>query len=115
MDSHTHSRDDAQTHSTYTCPMHPEVRSTSPGKCPKCGMQLVPVGKKDKGMTHHEHQMKPASQMSRWEKFKMSMTMTMGMEHTGIAGREMARLMEADIRRKFFFALLLSIPIILYS
>ena len=41
--------------------------------------------------------------------------MTMGMEHTGIAGREMARLMELDIRRKFIFALILSIPIILYS
>jgi len=41
--------------------------------------------------------------------------MTMGMEHTGIAGREMARLMELDIRRKFFFALILSIPIIVYS
>jgi len=25
----------------FTCPMHPEVRSTSPGKCPKCGMTLV--------------------------------------------------------------------------
>jgi len=41
--------------------------------------------------------------------------MTMGMEHTGIAGREMARLMELDIRRKFIFALILSIPIIVYS
>jgi hypothetical protein len=28
----------------YTCPMHPEVRSAEPGKCPKCGMTLVPVG-----------------------------------------------------------------------
>lgn len=27
----------------YTCPMHPEVRSDRPGRCPKCGMQLVPV------------------------------------------------------------------------
>jgi CopA family copper-resistance protein len=25
----------------YTCPMHPEVQSPSPGKCPKCGMTLV--------------------------------------------------------------------------
>ena len=24
----------------YSCPMHPEVRSHSPGKCPKCGMEL---------------------------------------------------------------------------
>jgi hypothetical protein len=26
----------------YTCPMHPEVISDKPGKCPKCGMKLVP-------------------------------------------------------------------------
>ena len=26
---------------TYTCPMHPEVISDKPGKCPKCGMDLV--------------------------------------------------------------------------
>jgi multidrug efflux pump subunit AcrA (membrane-fusion protein) len=25
----------------YTCPMHPEVISDGPGKCPKCGMNLV--------------------------------------------------------------------------
>lgn len=27
---------------TYTCPMHPEVIQSSPGKCPVCGMRLVP-------------------------------------------------------------------------
>jgi hypothetical protein len=26
----------------YTCPMHPEVSSPSPGRCPMCGMDLVP-------------------------------------------------------------------------
>jgi Cu+-exporting ATPase len=26
----------------YTCPMHPEVRQTAPGNCPKCGMTLEP-------------------------------------------------------------------------
>jgi hypothetical protein len=25
----------------YTCPMHPEVTLDKPGKCPKCGMNLV--------------------------------------------------------------------------
>ena len=28
--------------STYTCPMHPEIRQDHPGACPKCGMALEP-------------------------------------------------------------------------
>ena len=35
-----------QSHATasdiHVCPMHPEVRQTGPGRCPKCGMHLVP-------------------------------------------------------------------------
>jgi len=27
---------------TYTCPMHPEIRQDHPGDCPKCGMALEP-------------------------------------------------------------------------
>lgn len=30
----------------YTCTMHPSVHSKTPGKCPICGMELVPVYKK---------------------------------------------------------------------
>ncbi|MEO5995788.1 MAG: heavy metal-binding domain-containing protein, partial [Chitinophagaceae bacterium] len=26
---------------TYTCVMHPEIHSSKPGNCPKCGMKLV--------------------------------------------------------------------------
>ena len=26
---------------TYTCSMHPEVISDKPGKCTKCGMELI--------------------------------------------------------------------------
>ncbi|KAF0246632.1 MAG: Cu2+-exporting [Planctomycetota bacterium] len=28
---------------TWTCPMHPEVKSAKAGACPKCGMDLQPV------------------------------------------------------------------------
>ncbi|MBN9094660.1 MULTISPECIES: heavy metal translocating P-type ATPase [Pandoraea] len=28
---------------TYTCPMHPEIRRDQPGHCPKCGMALEPL------------------------------------------------------------------------
>ena len=27
----------------YVCPMHDEVRSTFPGECPVCGMELEPA------------------------------------------------------------------------
>ena len=35
----THSRENRS--ATYSCPMHSEVKSGKPGKCPKCGMDLV--------------------------------------------------------------------------
>ncbi len=42
----------------YTCPMHPEMVKPAPGKCPKCGMDLVLVeqsGNKDKNGHEDEH------------------------------------------------------------
>jgi hypothetical protein len=28
----------------YYCPMHPDVSGAAPGRCPRCGMDLVPEG-----------------------------------------------------------------------
>jgi hypothetical protein len=30
----------------YHCPMHVDMESMKPGKCPKCGMDYVPFEKK---------------------------------------------------------------------
>lgn len=105
--------------SYYVCPMHSDYIADKPGVCPRCGMTLVPTDKKPKAKNEHaehtEHSVKPSNKMSFWEKFKMSMTMAMGMDHTGLAGREMAKMMEEDIRNKFFVSLVLTLPILLYS
>jgi Cu(I)/Ag(I) efflux system membrane fusion protein len=39
---HEHATEVAQ---KYTCPMHPSVVQDSPGKCPVCGMDLIPATK----------------------------------------------------------------------
>jgi P-type Cu2+ transporter len=121
-----------KTEKIYTCPMHPEIRENKPGLCPKCGgmpLQEIKHKKlsirrtqdakiKNEGSGHEmhgEHVMKPVSDMTFWGKVKMGFSMTMGMDHTGLAGREMAKLMEEDIRNKFFFSLILTIPVLAYS
>ena len=106
--------------------MHPEIQQDKPGTCPKCGgMKLVEMEMEmdHKNMDHSGHNMHtemPAGRSlgegwSFWEKFKMNMTMTMGMDHTGLAGREMAKMMEEDIRGKFFFSFFLTLPILAYT
>jgi len=37
------SREAVRQADAYTCSMHPDIRTSAPGKCPKCGMALVPV------------------------------------------------------------------------
>ncbi|PRY34994.1 Cu(I)/Ag(I) efflux system membrane fusion protein [Spirosoma oryzae] len=47
--SHNHSLNEegsaTELHSAYTCPMHPQIVQSSPGTCPICSMDLVPVAK----------------------------------------------------------------------
>jgi YHS domain-containing protein len=50
----------------YTCPMHPEVKSDKPGKCPKCGMNLEKKMMPMEHMEAHMHQeMMPKEQMDK--------------------------------------------------
>ncbi len=80
----------------YSCPMHPEVKKLQPGKCPGCGMDLIPkqstehAGQDMQAMSHMDHE-------------------------SAMTNPAMAKKMEADMRRRFWISFLLSIPIFLYS
>ncbi|WP_423818119.1 efflux RND transporter periplasmic adaptor subunit [Salinimicrobium sp. TIG7-5_MAKvit] len=43
---HDHSSEVAQ-ETIWTCSMHPQIRATEPGKCPICGMDLIPLESSD--------------------------------------------------------------------
>ncbi len=82
----------------YVCPMHPEVQGDEPGRCPKCGMDLVRKGESTGGHTGH------------------NMPTLSHMDHDrAMANPAMAKEMEADMRRRFFISLALTVPIFLYS
>lgn len=49
---------DSTQHKVYTCPMHSEVISDKPGKCPKCGMTLVEKKPAHKGKMKADTTMK---------------------------------------------------------
>lgn len=42
-EGHDHSHETADKQQIWTCSMHPQVRKTEPGKCPICGMDLIPA------------------------------------------------------------------------
>src|SRR5678815_2153893 len=51
----TNSNNGTNTYEKYTCPMHPQIMSDVPGKCPLCGMTLVPLTKPAEGSVHASH------------------------------------------------------------
>ena len=79
----------------YSCPMHPEIVQDKPGMCPECGMALVPVkGKKIK--SGHDHSGHPIGNG--------------GDDYNKHAGHK-----TSSFLTKFWIALVLTIPIFLYS
>ena len=47
-EKHDHSTEVAQG-SIWTCAMHPQIRMSGPGKCPICGMDLIPLAQSNAG------------------------------------------------------------------
>jgi len=80
----------------YTCPMHPEVIKNGPGNCPGCGMPLIPK-------KAHAGADRDVSQLSHKD------------HEAAMTSPQLAKQMEADMRRRFWVSFLLSIPIFLYS
>jgi hypothetical protein len=54
----------------WTCPMHPELRLDAPGKCPKCGMTLVPATPGIPGVYNMKMETSPA-EIKANEKFSL--------------------------------------------
>jgi len=42
-DIHNHSAQSGEEKTIWTCSMHPQIRRNEPGKCPICGMDLIPL------------------------------------------------------------------------
>ncbi len=85
----------------YTCPMHPEVRQTVPGRCPGCGMELVE--EKRGKETAKEHGTHDVSKMNHKD------------HEAAMTDPRIAKQMESDMRRRFLISFILLIPIFLYS
>jgi Cu(I)/Ag(I) efflux system membrane fusion protein len=63
-DKHDHAAEVAKS-ITWTCSMHPQIRMPEPGKCPICGMDLIPL--KQGGATFDAdaiHMTKEAAQLA---------------------------------------------------
>ncbi|MBI4120050.1 MAG: HAD-IC family P-type ATPase, partial [Parcubacteria group bacterium] len=85
----------------YTCPMHPKVIQKEPGKCPGCGMELIA-----KKMTKEEIKKHIGHDISKISHKNHEAAMT---------DPRTAKVMERDMRRRFFVSFILSIPIFLLS
>src|SRR3972149_2197494 len=98
MNSHNHGSLKDSKAILYTCPMHLEVKKNALGRCPACGMELIPETRPTD--THAEHDMQTISHRD---------------HEAAMTNPQIAKKMEADMRRRFLISFLLSIPIILYS
>src|SRR3989344_4746115 len=96
----------------YTCPMHPEVIKNEPGNCPACGMPLIP-----KKIDHQKSgdDFKPEGREFRGRQSDDFSHQSHSDHGAAMTNPQIAKKMEADMRRRFWVSFLLSIPIIMYS
>lgn len=89
--------------------MHPEVIKDSPGKCPKCGMDLVAIEPNNPSESTHHH---GHAEMSAMNMHDHAMD---GHNHAGSGGHAHHAGMIDDFKRRFYVVLILTIPIVALS
>jgi len=90
----------------YTCPMHPEIRQTGPGTCPKCGMALEPV------LPDFEKDEDNAEYRDFHRRFWLSLPLTVTVVVLAMAGHRLEGLPPLV---RTWAELLLSLPIVLWA
>jgi Cu+-exporting ATPase len=96
---------DAPAGTTYTCPMHPEIRRDRPGNCPICGMALEPLLPTADGEDNPE-----LADFSR--RFWWTLPLTIVVAIVAMAGHRWDAL---DGRARSYVELVLSLPVILWA
>ncbi|MBP8101531.1 MAG: heavy metal translocating P-type ATPase [Burkholderiaceae bacterium] len=90
---------------TYTCPMHPEIRQDHPGNCPKCGMTLEPV-------LPELDEAENSELLDFQRRFWWSLPLTVVVTFLAMFGH---RLGWFDMARQSWIELALSLPIVLWA
>jgi Cu+-exporting ATPase len=89
----------------YTCPMHPEIRLTHPGTCPKCGMTLEAV------IPELEEEENPEL-LSYTHRFWYTLPLTVVVTFLAMFGHDLGLM---NPRNQAWLELLLSIPIVMWA
>lgn len=59
-ENHKHETGKEVANNVYTCSMHPQIKNDGPGKCPLCGMDLIPLQQSSGGSPNAIHMSKEA-------------------------------------------------------
>jgi len=96
-----------------TCPMHPEVRLSEPGPCPKCGMALEPVSPVAAAETV-EYTCPMHPEVVRDEPGSCPIC-GMALESRTVTAKEEVNTELIDMSRRFLVSLVLTIPVFLIA
>ncbi|HMR57595.1 MAG TPA: HAD-IC family P-type ATPase, partial [Cyclobacteriaceae bacterium] len=98
----------------FTCPMHPEVVKDAPGKCPKCGMDLIPISNSKGEHSGHQHH-RPHESGHEQHDMKVEKHSEHKHQQSGHSGHAHHAGMIDDYKKRFYIVLVLTIPIMALS